>query len=132
MILRTVSLNRVTAETVILTVLVAGSAAATGLADPISIGAGATFMLVNFCLLRMLVSRLTVPGASKTSGLIILGGKFALFLLLITGVVFRLPVDPGSFALGTAMLLVASVLEAALLGEPVGPSEDMDPETGEN
>ena len=132
MTLRTVSLNRVVVGTVVLTVATAAAGSMSDLADPLSIGAGAAFMLVNFGLLRMLVSRLTVPGASKTSGLVILGGKFALFLLLIAGVVFRLPVEPGSFALGATTLLAASVLEAALLGEPVGSVEETSPDTGED
>ena len=50
--------------------------------------------------------------------------KFILAVLLVAGAVYQFPVAPLSFAAGASMLLVAVVLEAVFLGEPVsGPAD---------
>jgi hypothetical protein len=52
--------------------------------------------------------------------------KFLLSVLLVAAVVYQFPVAPLSFAVGSSMLLVASVLEAAVLGEPLSSPADLE------
>ena len=124
---RHVTLRRVSNLAVALTVSAAALAAATGYADAISVALGGAFMLGNFHLIRMLVS-LVVKGGSGQGARLWAGAlltlKFLLSVLLVAAVIYQFPVAPLSFALGASMLLVAAVLEAAVLGEPVPPSAD--------
>jgi hypothetical protein len=86
---------------------------------PSSIVAGGGFMLADFHLIRLLVSRLIAPGMSQGWTVLLLTIKFLLAVGLIAGVLFQLPVEPISFAVGASTLLAAIVLDACALGEPV-------------
>jgi len=76
-------------------------------------------MLLDFHLIRMLVSRLMTPGVGKGWIFMLLTLKLALVVTLIAAVFYRLPVSPMWFATGASTLLVAVVLDATVLGEPV-------------
>ncbi|MFT4571465.1 MAG: hypothetical protein ACI8TX_000908 [Hyphomicrobiaceae bacterium] len=117
--LRTVSLNRIVLWTVLMAVSVACISAAANIGSPPSVAIGAGVMVANFSLIRMLVSRLITPRASKAATLFLVIAKFGLVLGLVAGVFLQFPVEPLSFATGATLLLVACVVEAALLGRPV-------------
>lgn len=125
--LRTVSLNRVVLWTVVLAAAAAALAALCGIGSPRDVGIGAAVMLGNFSLIRMLVSRLITPRASKAATLFLVFAKFGLMLGLVAAVFLQFPVEPLSFATGATQLLVACVLEAALLGRPVEALTDEQP-----
>ena len=120
---RLVDLGRVGIVTAFLVLLLAGGAWLAGRGAPRSILLGGAFMLVNFHLIRWLVSRLVRPGKHKGTTLLLLGSRFALWLLLLAGVFWRFPVGPMSFAAGATMLVVALVLDATCLGAEIGPGE---------
>ncbi|MFQ5477701.1 MAG: hypothetical protein ACE5E4_03705 [Candidatus Binatia bacterium] len=77
-------------------------------------------MLANFHLIRLLVSRLIRGGTSRAWSLVLFTLKLLLGIGLVAGTLYQLPVEPLSFAVGATMLLVAALLDATLLGEPVG------------
>lgn len=79
-------------------------------------------MLLNFHLLRTLVSRLLRPGLGKGVAASLLTLKLLLFVVLIAGVFYQAPLAPMSFALGATLLLAAIVLNATMLGDPVATS----------
>lgn len=100
-------------------VLVAVLAAATvlgGVGDVTSVLVGGAFMLADFHLIRILVSRLIKPGAGRGLAFVGLGLKFLLVLALVVAVFRQWPVEPLSFAAGVSMLLVAALLDATVLG----------------
>lgn len=112
---------------VVLIVAVAAIGALSGTAHASSVALGGAFMLGNFHLLRMLVSRLIRPASGRGQrwwAIVVLALKSLLAVLLVAAVVFQFPVAPLSFAFGASMLLVAAVLEAVLLGEPVSGAAD--------
>lgn len=124
MIARTVSIDRIWKTTVLLTVVLAGLCALSGRGEAASVLAGGAFAVANFHLIRMLVSRLIAPGADGRRTASLLGTKFLLLLALLAVALKRLPIEPASFGLGAGMLLIAIVLDAVLLGEPVRASGD--------
>jgi hypothetical protein len=100
------------------------SAALTGLGEARSLLAGGAFMVLDFHLIRMLVSRLIRPGGSQAWTVLLLTLKFVLVVALIVGVFYQFPVAPMSFAFGASLLLVAAVLDAVWLGEEIEPSAE--------
>lgn len=126
MTLRRVSLMRISHLTVGLAVLVMGAGLAWGKMHALSVGAGAAVMLANFHLLRLLVSLLIRPGLGPWAhalGLALLTLKLTLAMVLVAGVLYQFPVAPMSFALGASLLLVAALLEATVVGEPLETSD---------
>jgi len=121
--LRTVSLGRISVVTGLLVGLLASLAALTAVAEPPSILLGGAFMLADFHLIRLLVSRLIAPGMSQGWTVLLLTAKFLFGIVLIAGVMYQLPVEPLSFAAGASVLLVAIVLDASVFGSPVEPGE---------
>ena len=94
------------------------ASALSGLGSPVSLLAGGAFMLADFHLIRILVSRLIRPGAGRALAFGGLALKFLLVLALVVAVFYQWPVEPLSFAVGASMLLVAAVLDAVWLGTP--------------
>jgi hypothetical protein len=126
---RRVSLRRVSNLTLALTFGAAGLAAVTGYGEPLNVALGGGFMLGNFHLIRILVSLVVRAGSGQGARLwagALLTLKFLLSVLLVAAVVYQFPVAPLSFAGGASTLLVAAVLEAAVLGEPLTPSADLE------
>jgi len=120
--LRTVSLNRISNLTLALVAGAMAVGAISGTMHAPSIAAGGAVMLVNFHLLRMLVSLLIRPGLGPwapvwTLGLLTL--KLTIAIVVVAGVLYRFPVAPLSFAAGSSMLVVAAVFEAVIVGEPL-------------
>lgn len=119
---RRVDLQRVATTTVVLTAAAALGTAIIGSGDPWSIAAGGAVMLANYHLIRMLVSQLIRPRLSKAAVVFLFVSKFALFFALVAGAFYRLPIEPRSFAVGATQLLVAAVIEALIMGEPLDES----------
>jgi hypothetical protein len=94
-----------------------GVAYATHWAEPFSVLLGGAMMGANFVLLRVIAHFLGAaadPQKQASAGLAI-GAfvlKFGLFLGLLAGLFWRLPVEGMSFAFGATLLLVACVVEA--------------------
>ncbi len=124
--LRTLSVGRLTWMSTAMTLACALASGLTGLGQAASVLGGGAFMLINFHLIRVLVSRVMGPGASPALSVFLLVLKFALGLTLVAAVFYQFRVEPMSFALGTSLLLVAAVLEASLTGDEVAPSEPTD------
>jgi hypothetical protein len=75
---------------------------------------GALFMGVNFLLLSWGISSILKPFAEKgriRTGIALLALKFILFLAVLYALLFRVRLDPLSFALGFTCLLLAIVFE---------------------
>jgi hypothetical protein len=117
----TVRVGRVAAALVVAATLLA---AATGVGHPWSVAGGGAFMLADYHLIRLLVSRLIRPGASYAWTVVLLSLKFVLVIALIVGVFYQFPVAPMSFAFGASMLMVAAVLDAVWLGDDIDPVGD--------
>lgn len=82
--------------------------------EPWALFLGALFMGVNFLLLSCGIRWVLTPFAGKgriRTGVALLVLKLGLFLGLISVLLFRVQVDPLSFALGFSSLLVAIVLD---------------------
>ncbi len=116
---RRVEPARIARSTLVLAAVSAAVAAATGAAAWPSLLLGAAFMLANFHLIRLLVSRLIAAEGSPAVAAGLLTLKVVLVLALLAGLFFRLPIAPMSFAFGASLLLVAAVLDATWLGEPI-------------
>ena len=125
--LRTVSVERIGVVAGLLVAVAAGVSVLSGAAQAPSVLVGGAFMLLNYRLIITLVSRLIAPGGGAYSALGVLVLKLALMGVLLAGVLYQVPVEPMSFALGASMLPVAAVLDAAVLGTPVPPWEDDEP-----
>ena len=106
---------------VLFTAVTALGSAAAGVGEPWSIAAGGAVVWANYHLIRMLVSQLIRPQLSKVRAVIVFIGKLALFFLLVAGAFYRLPIEPMSFAVGATQLLLATVVEALIMGEPIEP-----------
>ena len=93
-----------------------GVSYATRFGDPTSLLLGGVVMGVNFLLLRWIVVAVTNTDPDKTRSKAVGVGafvlKFGLFLGLLAGVFWRLPIDGMSFAFGATLLVVACVVEA--------------------
>lgn len=107
---------RVGRVSAVLVAVLAAAIALGGVGDVTSVLAGGAFMLVDFHLIRILVSRLIKPGAGRGLVFVGLGLKFLLVLGLVVAVFRQWPVEPLSFAAGASMLLVAALLDATVLG----------------
>jgi hypothetical protein len=86
----------------------------TRLIEPWALFVGAIFMGVNFLLLSCGIRWVLTPFAGKgrvRSGIALLVLKLALFLGLVSVLLFRIELDPLSFALGFSSLLVAIVVD---------------------
>ncbi len=84
------------------------------LIEPWALVIGALFMGVNFFLLSCGISWVLTPFAGKRrikAGIVLLIIKLILFLGLISLLLFRIQLDPLSFAIGFSSLLVAVVLD---------------------
>ena len=117
--LRTVSTRRIVCTTAILVLACAAVAALSGYGHATSLLAGGAFMIADFHLIRMFVSRLIKPGVSSAAPIVLLTLKFFLVIVLIVGVFYQFPIAPMSFAFGASLLLLAAVLEAVALGRVV-------------
>ena len=107
---------RVGRVSAVLVAVLAAAIALGGVGDVTSVLVGGAFMLADFHLIRILVSRLIKPGAGPGLAFAGLGLKFLLVLALVVAVFRQWPVEPLSFAAGASMLLVAALLDAAVLG----------------
>ena len=125
MISRTVDTTRAAWLTVVLMLACAGLSGFGHWGSPRDIVLGAGFMIGDFLLIRILVSRLMRPAANRGLTLLLLQAKFIMVLLLFAGVMMQWHVEPMSFALGASLLLVALLLEAMLTGDPV---PDLEPD----
>ena len=124
---RRISLARISNTTVILVAAAAVLGLATGVAHGWSVALGGAFMLANFHLLRLMVLLVMRPASgpnARTWAVALLTLKLLLAVALVAAVIYQFPVAPLSFALGATMLLIAAVLEATLLGEPVDAPAD--------
>jgi hypothetical protein len=133
--LRQVSLTRISRLTIVITLLLMLASAATSAAQTWSVAAGGVVMLVNFHLLRWLVSLLIRPASASTArawAIGLLSLKLALGVGVVAAVFYKFPVEPLAFAAGASTLLVAAVLEAAWIGEPLVVPADEDPERRRN
>jgi hypothetical protein len=84
------------------------------LIEPWALLIGALFMGVNFLLLSCGISWVLTPFAGKgriKTGIVLLIFKLILFLGLISLLLFRIQLDPLSFAIGFSSLLLAIVLD---------------------
>ena len=114
--LRRVSLHRIGLVSVVLVAALSAGAEVTGMADPKSLLLGGGFMLADFHLIRLLVSRLIAPGMRQGWTVLLLMMKFLFVVVLIAGVMYQFPIEPMSFAAGASILLAAIVLDATVLG----------------
>jgi hypothetical protein len=125
---RRISLRRISNVTLVLTAAAAVLGGVAG-ADPVGVALGGTFMLGNFHLIRLLVSRLMTAEpeqGARAWAMVLLTLKLLLSVLLVAAVIYQFPVAPLSFAIGASMLLVAAVLEATLLGQRLDGGVDLE------
>jgi hypothetical protein len=118
MIARAVRLENIWKTTIALTIVLALLCRAAGAGDFTSILFGGAVTVLNFHLIRFLVSRLLSPAAGNSLALIV-ALKFLLLLTLVAIALKRLPIDLASFLAGTGTIVVAIVLEAVWLGKRV-------------
>jgi len=77
---------------------------------------GGGIMQLNFWLLKRIVRALLVPPSStpisngKTRTMVLFFGKGLLFLVLLSGLFFRYPVQPLSFLCGVSLLLLTCMI----------------------
>lgn len=119
--MRPISLHRISRLTVGLTIAAMLLGLLTHATQPLGVAVGAAVMLANFHLLRFLVSLLIRPGLGVRAHIWALGAlvlKLTLAIALVAGVLYQFPVEPLSFAIGSTMLLVATVWEASTAGAP--------------
>jgi multidrug transporter EmrE-like cation transporter len=129
-IARTVKIERIWKTTIFLTVVLALLCRSTNVADPGSIVFGGAVSVLNFHLIRLLVSRLMSPAAGQQLSLIV-ALKFLLLLTLIAVALKRLPIDLASFLLGTGTIVLAIVLDAVWLGDRIDAADSADGAHGE-
>jgi hypothetical protein len=116
---RRVDLRRVGNLTLALTAACVLGSSAVGVGRPASVAAGGAVILVNYHLIRILVSQLMRPRLAKAWTSFLFTLKFVLFFGLVAGAFYRLPIEPVSFAVGASQLLLAILVEALILGDPV-------------
>lgn len=121
---RSVSIPRIARTAGSLTVALAVLCWATGAGDPTSVLVGGAFSVVNLHLIRVLVSRLLSPDAAGPRMGTVVSTKLLLILAVLAVALKRLPIDAASFLFGGGSLLIAIVLDAVWLGEPVDTSGD--------
>lgn len=108
----------------VLTGLFAALCAASGAGDPVSVLAGGAVSVINLHLIRMVVSRLMSPDAAGPRMSLVVTTKFLVLLALLAIGLKRLPIDAAWFLFGGGTLLVAILLDAMWLGEPVRMPKD--------
>lgn len=123
---RVVRIDRVWKNALYLTVALAILCTISGHGDASSVAFGGLFSVANFHLIRVLVSRLMTPGVDGGRTSAVLGAKFLLLLALLAVCLARWPVEPLSFVVGIATIVVAIVLDGVLLGEPVRDGDGAD------
>lgn len=121
---RSVSIPRIARTAGFLTVALALLCLATGAGDATSVLFGGAFSVVNLHLIRVLVSRLLSPDAAGPRLGSVVSTKLLLLLALLAVALKRLPIDAASFLVGGGSLLLAIVLDAVWLGEPVSMVDD--------
>ncbi len=124
MIARSVKIERIWRTAIGLTVALALLCVVAGVGDAASVVFGGLVAVVNFHLIRMLVSRLMSPDATGSRLSMVVALKFLLLLTLLAVALKRLPIDLASFLVGGGTLVVAIVVDAAWLGRPVDASDD--------
>ncbi|MFN2426704.1 MAG: ATP synthase subunit I [Candidatus Binatia bacterium] len=124
MIARSVKVERIANTTILLTVLLAGLCAASGIGDAPSVLFGGAISYVNLRLIRLLVSRFMSPAAAGAPLSSLAAIKILFLLALLAVSLKRLPIEVVSFLVGTGTLFVAIVLDAVLLGERVDTREE--------
>lgn len=97
------------------------AAYATGWLSAPSVLLGGAVMGLNFRLLRAVVARLLSPqrGQSAALAVALLLLKFALFIALFAVLLWHLPLEPLSVAVGATMLLLACLLSTVTAAVPV-------------
>lgn len=117
---RTVDIHRIGRNTLLLAG--AFSLAMAFLSGPIagwSAAAGGALATGNLHLIRATVSRLIARSRKTVQGVGLVVVKLGLVVALVAAAFQRLPVEPGPFAGGLSMLLVAVLLDACVLGTPL-------------
>ena len=84
-----------------------------------SMAAGGALATGNLHLIRATVSRLIARTRRTAQGVGLVALKMGLMIALVAGAFQRLPLEPGPFAAGISMLLLAVVLDACVLGTPL-------------
>lgn len=112
-----IDLTRITRTHVGLVGASGGLAYATHLGEPGSVLLGGAVMGANFVLLRWIVGAVCTSDPAKAARRKALGVaafvlKFGVFLALLAGFFWRLPIEGMSFAFGATLLVVACVIEA--------------------
>lgn len=123
---RSVSIARIARTAGFLTVALALLGAVTGVGDAASVLAGGAFSIVNLRLIRVMVSRLITPDAAGPRLSSVVTTKLLLLLAVLAVALKRLPIDAASFLFGGGTLLLAIVLDAVWLGEPVSMADNGD------
>lgn len=124
---RSVSIPRIAKTASVLTVALALLGWLTGRGDAASLLFGGAFSVVNLHLIRVLVSRLMSPDSAGPRMGSVVSTKLLLLLAVLAVALKRLPIDAASFLIGGGTLLIAIVLDAVWLGEPV---EEIDDDAG--
>lgn len=126
MIARTVKVERIALHAGLLTVALAALCWVFALGDAPSVLFGGAISVLNLRLIRMLVSRLMSPEAAGPRLASVVTTKFLILLALLATAFQRLPIDGASFLIGGGTLLLAILLDALLLGDPVVDSDESD------
>jgi len=117
---RTVDVHRIGRNTLLLAAAFSLTMAClSGSAAGWSAAAGGALATGNLHLIRATVSRLTARSRRTARGVGLVVVKLALMVALVAAAFQRLPVEPGPFAGGFSMLLVAVLLDACVLGTPL-------------
>lgn len=121
---RSVSIPRIAKTASFLTVALAVLSYGTGLGDAPSLLFGGAFSVVNLHLIRWMVSRLIAPDSVGPRMGSVVSTKLLLLLALLAVALKRMPIEAASFLFGGGTLLVAIVLDAVWLGDPVDETGD--------
>ena len=112
---------RIARTTGVVAVLMALASWIGGVGDGPSVLFGGGVAVVNFHLIRVLVSRLMTPLAAPGRMSSVVAAKLLVLLAVLAVSLRRLPIDAASFLVGTSTLFLAVLVEAAWLGEPLPP-----------
>ena len=120
---RAVDVRRIARNTLVLTGLFSFVMAWTsGPSAGLSAAAGGLLAAGNLHLIRATVSRLIARTRKTAQGVGLVVLKLVLVVAVVAGAFSKLPIEPGPFAAGVSMLLVALLLDACVLGTPVSES----------
>lgn len=118
---RTVDISRISRTTLLLTAT--GTALAWLLEGPragLSLAGGGLLVVANLGLIRAIVSRLITRSADTKRGVGLVVLKLLAMVAVVAAAFSGLPIDAAPFSIGVSTLLIAMVLDACWLGEPVG------------